>query len=521
MANAVVPIMLGQDYQARFFWTEACRLFQPRSKVIEVAYDLNDIKAFDDIVVYYSTPILGERGESVAADYYQIKYHVNQAGSVTCEALADPAFIGASKICLLERLRDAQLKYAPDGINCRFHLVLPWPIHPDDPLALLVGNQGGEIRLDVLFDGKGPGSKMGKIRYAWRRRLGLQNDDELRCVLTPLRIHANASNLAGLQKTLDGLLWQAGFMPVPEDCQVHPYDDLIRKLRCNDRYRFTRDELKTICEQEELWRGQPHLPSDAKQLGIRSFSRWAEHMEDETDECLCFLNHFEDRYIKKENLWHSNIGPELVGFLANNVQPGGVYDVHLDTHSAVAFTAGYCLDSKCGADVAPVQRTRSGRVAWRASTNIASQPAALWSSEEHVCNSEGNEVALAIGITHDILPDVNEYVQKSLPGVRRIIICRPQTAAGSTAIRDGTHALHMAQQLSALVKRERTADEKENLLHIFAAAPNGLMFIIGQHARGFGKCTLYEFDFEGNRSGAYQPAIVLPNDVSSTCNSIN
>ena len=42
------------------------------------------------------------------------------------------------------------------------------------------------------------------------------------------------------------------------------------------------------------------------------------------------------------------------------------------------------------------------------------------------------------------------------------------------------------------------------------AAPNGFMFFLGQLARGFGKTSLYEYDFELNAPGAYTPALTLP-----------
>ena len=46
--------------------------------------------------------------------------------------------------------------------------------------------------------------------------------------------------------------------------------------------------------------------------------------------------------------------------------------------------------------------------------------------------------------------------------------------------------------------------------HVFALAPNGFMFFLGQLARGFGKTSLYEYDFVLNAPGAYTPALTLP-----------
>src|SRR4029079_13452206 len=76
------------------------------------------------------------------------------------------------------------------GTGARFNLISAWPIHPDDELAALVSRRNGELRLEKLFDGTTDRSAMGKIRKAWRDRLKVKTDDELKTILTPLRIHA-------------------------------------------------------------------------------------------------------------------------------------------------------------------------------------------------------------------------------------------------------------------------------------------------------------------------------------------
>jgi hypothetical protein len=63
--------------------------------------------------------------------------------------------------------------------------------------------------------------------------------------------------------------------------------------------------------------------------------------------------------------------------------------------------------------------------------------------------------------------------------------------------------------VSSLLK-QRSGTEREGLLHIFAAAPNGFMFVLGQLSQGFGKALLYEYDFDSNALGAYKPSIRFP-----------
>lgn len=516
MADAVVARDQGGDYQARFFWLQACRLFQPHTKVARVAYELSRIKSFDDVVVTYKEPLRLERGDVVETDYFQVKFHVSQAGSFTYQSLVDPKFINATRFSLLQKLHNAQKSSAQNGRGARFIIVSPWVAHPDDPLAPLISTNGGEIRLQVLFDGTGTGSRMGKVRSLWRSHLQLSDDDELAAVLRPLRIEQGADNLGKISELLNLHLSLSGMALVEAGHLVNPYDDLIRKLLAQGQNEFTQEQLQEILAREKLWRGIPARHEDARRIGIRSFMRWAEHMEDETEEMLDFVKHFDNRNIREHTLWNGTILPEVSAFLSKYGRSSKTYHLLLDTHSSIAFAAGYSVEAKSGADIVPVQRTRSGREPWRA--EVAGEPAHYpsWSQTEHPCGSTGDDVVVAISVTHDVTEDVDEFVKNELPEVGRIIICKVESGPSQSAILDGTHALVLAQKLAALVKR-RSREERSGVLHIFAAAPSAFMFFLGQTARGFGRCMLYEYDFDSNAMGAYRPSIALPdNRVIST-----
>ena len=162
MARAVSARMQGDDYQARFFWLQVCRLFQPHTKVASVGYEVEDAKAFDDVVVAYYPPVNDDRGGRVTTDYFQVKFHVSQDGAIGFDSLMDPRFIGATRFSFLERLRDAYIKTKQRG-GCRFTLVTPWAIDPADPLAHLINNNAGQLHLNRLFE-PGARSRMGHLR---------------------------------------------------------------------------------------------------------------------------------------------------------------------------------------------------------------------------------------------------------------------------------------------------------------------------------------------------------------------
>jgi hypothetical protein len=510
MANSTVPILHGFDYQARWFWLQACRLFSDYQKVIRVGYELDSVKSFDDVAVYYSSPIVDTvTGERISVDYYQIKFHIDSVGAVSYENLMDPSFIGAKSESLLNKVLVAQKLLTTGDAGCRFYLAVPWPILQKDPLADLIGKCDGEIRFDVLFNPRsGPTSRIGRVREAWREHLGLSSDGELARALRPLRIKANAQDLADLNDRLSDKLNIAGMEPLDPN-QYNRYDDVIRKARAQGRKVFTRDDIQAICEQNNLWRGCSITNDQVVSIGIRSFLRWAEYMEDETEAMICLAQYFDGRRIEKRESWNDAIAPSVAGFLSLNIQRGRIHHVYLDTHTSVAFLAGYCLDSKCGAEVIPIQKTRRKSEIWKPAPCAAVDAFSSWASECVKCGT-GPDVALSISATHDVMKDVQSYVSRVLPSVGRIISCKTMPTPSPTAVQGASHALFLSQQLAAFVKGERTDTERGAVMHIFASAPNGLVFFIGQLARGFGRCILYEYDFEANALGAYEPSIALP-----------
>jgi hypothetical protein len=73
----------------------------------------------------------------------------------------------------------------------------------------------------------------------------------------------------------------------------------------------------------------------------------------------------------------------------------------------------------------------------------------------------------------------------------------------------GDHALELTQQLVPRAAR-RTPAERAGTLHLFAAAPNALLFYLGQLAHGLGRTTMYEYDFDSLRPGAYTSSLTFP-----------
>ena len=507
MAKAVAARLQGDDYQIRFFWLQACRLLEDRTKVVSVEIESDDVKSLDDVVVRYKG--YSEMGEPIDADFYQVKFHVTSNGAFTWQLMMDPSFVNANSVSILQRLLNAQRKHAPEGCGCRFNIFSPWTAHPDDELASFHSLSDGRLRWDVLSRG-GAKSRMGKVRNQWKRHMGLGSDEELRQLLNLVRLHQGPM-LEKLGDDLNARLRLAGLAPVQHGSVVNQYDDLGRKIIQKGLKALSRDTLEKICRECGLWVGRTLEEPDAVRIGIRSFWRYAEHLEDETDVALCLLRHFNGRFPKVPDTWNGIIAPEVATFLREHVKPSRPYHIRLQTHGSIAFIAGWELNPKSGVDIVPVQDSLAGRHVWRRATvppEIEQQYPKWQVSDTKLESSDGPDTVLAISATHSIEADVLKYVHHNVKAAGHIIRCR-LPSSGPTSVRDGTHAHLLAQNLAASVREMRGRHGGDGVLHIFFSAPNGVMFLFGRLAHVLGRLVLYEYDFEAG-GAAYYPSISIP-----------
>ena len=485
----------------------------PHSNAARVSYEWDEVKGFDDVVVVYEPPVPNDRGGSCHADYYQVKFHVTQSHQIQASDLMAPTFIGTSTVSLLERLKTTQEKMQAQDQPYRLILVTPWHIDSKDILGSLVSNNAGEIRLDRLLKG-GSKSAMGHLRNEWADHLKIPVA-ELPEMLKPLRVWAGFGTLSHVNEQLKSILPVAGLKPLSDSSISSAYDDLIRKLVRAGKNSFSATDMRAICRNEGLWVGASGDRHGDRDIGIRSFIRRAEYMEDDTEAMLDLVPYFSGRRITNPGLWANEIIRDVRAFLADVVRPGKTYRIHLDTHTSVAMLAGYLLDSKAGVSVAPMQKTLYGKEVWKAGIAADPRESPGWSFTKVGKDSDAGDLAIALSITHDATRDVEAYLSASGLRVRELLNATVEGGPSSTAILDGDHVFRLIQELTATLRQKRVADMR--VIHLFIAGPNAFSFVLGQHARAFGQCRLYEYDFETSQLGAYEPSLEFPveNDVNA------
>jgi len=269
-------------------------------------------------------------------------------------------------------------------------------------------------------------------------------------------------------------------------------------------------------------RGSRALPAcpgaSLLRLGIRTFSDaggvpvWGQEMDEESDEILDLRPFFTgkgNRFIKDHALWQSEVFPRLRDFLARAAASRGPLHLNLAAHSSLAFAAGYVLNAKCGLDVTLRQRGRIGVQEWRVAAVAPNKEILFKKRRDLPGDPAARDVAVAVSITRPVLADVQVYLETSQLAVRRTMQAELAAGPSLTGVRDGLHALRLAEVLASKLCA-RTVEERFGVLHLFASAPNALLFFLGQLTHGLGRVQLYEHDFDSVLPGAYIPSLLLP-----------
>jgi hypothetical protein len=506
MAKANVARHQGDAFQARLFWLYAACLLDPHSNIVRVAYETGP-KSFDDILIEYDpkVPMRDQEGHPLYRRYIQCKGHTS-AGVFGYADLIDPEFINASRFSLLQRVYQAQKNHAPDGLGCRFELKTNWRIRPDDPLIELIGKSSDAINVDRLFEGKTENSCMGQVRRSWREHLKI-DDAALRLVARVLAVSESPESLMTLRERLDERFAAVGLKRVPASESAFVYDDLVKKLLGQGRMEFDRDSFRQMARGEGLladraatWNGLT--------IGVRSFMHPIDDLENRCDRVLDLVSYFEGRYICDPADWQT-LYCKLHDFVLDAARMGDLLRVIVDTHVSLAFAVGALLNVKSGKRI-EIEQRGLGRRFWSMDdeTVDSTWPKPVFELEQLA--DVGEEVAVAVSLTHNVSHDVRAFVARNLSQTGCILHCRLDGGHSHQAVRCGSHAWKIAEELAQQLTRLMPGGKHPTRVHLFVAGPNGFAFFLGQNQQAIGLTAIYEWDFEGQRGGGYSLAFSLP-----------
>lgn len=500
MAKANIARRQGDDYQARLFWLKASALLDRKSPVVKVSYETGP-KSFDDISIEYElngAPIDHE-GNPIRRRHVQSKWHTT-AGVFGYQDLADPKFINAERHSFLQRAKLAHAGNGSSANGSRLELVTNWRPQANDPLIKLVRKESDALDLSSLFDGTTDKSQMGQVRKLWREHLEI-DDEGLRAIVRTLAIAETTESLAALRERLDERFAAVGMKRVPANESSFLYDDLIVKLLAQGRIEFDKDSFRAMCDREGLL-AEPAPHDNSITVGVRSFMHPIDNLEDRADRMLNLVPYFDGRYIHNDEDWQRKLLPALRDFLLGAARESDHLRLIIDAHVSLAFACGALLNVKSGKYIEIEQRT-AGRRFWKADDGAlnSSWPKFLVTVEK--IGNEPGDIVLAISLTHDVSRAVSAFAKQAIDRAAHVVHLMPEGGVSQHAVQCGRHASMLAEVAARQVQSLKSGHPGVQRVHIFIAGPNGFTFFLGQHQQAIGPCTLYEWDFDGQRGGDY------------------
>lgn len=499
MANAIAARHHGDSYQARHFWHHALPMLDPASDIATIAYDFSDKKSFDDVVICYNPPRGQTDREPLSKHFMQVKWQANLDHEFGYADLIDPKFINAASVSLLERLRDAQTL---GEVGTRYSLVTTARIKANDPLLALVNNVDGTLRLSDLKKG-GPKSKMGQVRSLWCAALKISDEAELFGVLSNFAIRDSQPNLEDMRSVVVTTARSVGLQMAPSYGSDFRPDALASELINCGFENLDREVLLNFLSQHGLKPAASILDETLfTDLLIKSFERLATDTA-KFDDVLDLTGKFEGRYLAPNCNWKTDVAIPVMQYLTQQARENPYIRLGMDAHASFAFVSGRTLHLKSGVRTEIYQSGRRGPELWHAEDadgNVES-----FDTKFDDLNG-GSELAVSVSVAQPTHSAVNTFIKGALPDVGYVLSCQLSNGPSQTGITGGHHAAYLSDQIAQLVKslRETHALSK---VHLFVAAPNALLFYLGQQAQTLGRHQMYEYDIDGEQGGSYFPSV--------------
>lgn len=501
----------GDVYQGLFFWRQAADLLRPTSLVERVVLEHDDAEGVDDVAVFYRAPGVDAGGWLASADYFQLKYHVDNRDMYSSDALIDPSFIDA-KVSLLHRFHKAYKRLSAQGHSgFRLHLASNWRWKDDDKLASLLREYDG--RLPDRFFGDSAKGDLGRVREKWRTHLSV-DEDAFASFARTLRLRLDHFGRHEFKAYVYAVLQAAGLRTPSADRSACPYESLIQQFLMNGQNSFDEAAFRALCQREGLLAEVVAQQPRPFTIGVRSFVRFAERLESEVDELVCVSANFAGRMPTHGDSWRGS-AEKISAFLGEEGRRSRLRGIEsaiaLECHGSFALLAGWELSRNSGVKIAPLQKPSLD--VWRPDERAATGPS--WAAPQTVeKNSDADDVAICLSVTHDVRKDVEAFLaSRSAPSVRRLVTICPEGGPSPRSVLGPDHAYQLAAALPALLTSARPA--RGATAHFFFACPNALMFFIGQQREALGRLGLYEFDFGVERDGSYQFSFSVPHPAKA------
>lgn len=237
----------GDDYQHLYSWHVLLQLLDERGLYDHGYVEHPEAGAADDVALY---PVAGS---GAAAEYHQVKFHVDHSDSYSFSTLTAP--MGQSGRSLLQRLFESWRKLRQSG-EVQVWLVSNWSAAPD------LGDyiDGNQNCMSSKFFAEPPGKRLKTVLAQWQQQLGA-TAEELRAFCRDLRLRLGYGGFVDLEGGVDDRMARYGLSTGP-NARAIAIDEVRRWIKeGGGAKRVTRESLRESIRARQLWAQREEGPA--------------------------------------------------------------------------------------------------------------------------------------------------------------------------------------------------------------------------------------------------------------------
>lgn len=474
MSNArIAAIDEGTTYQRLIFWKYAFNLLLPDSDIALVKYEESELTPCDDVVVCYKHNLYeDEISCPYNADYIQCKFKVGNENKIKFTDLIDPNYYGNKESFLF---RAHKLYSSLDDKNVRLILYSTVFVDSDDEIFKEISNVNHALRIENLFKSKKRAIKC-TLEKA-KKHIGV-SEDEFKDFLSRIRFKFGKS----IEDEREQIKNICGLANIKYDRSQtgDKLSEILRRMNLSRKTNFDCKTVSEICIENNLYIKKENY------IGVISNS-WgddkAKQSQSYGDNVLDLTKYFDGKTLKYEFSW-SDVIKEIKGFCNSRIKFGEKYVFNLSSIYSVCFAVGKQIGYKI-AQISFINRAGCFE-------KELFERCAIAEEKEEICDDTSNNenAILAFSFNGSIIDDVRDYVVENIPNSRIL------SEVINAPMQNITNNLFwMAMESFCEEARSWLKSVKPEHIHIFYRGPAEGAFVIGQYAKEWGECTVYEFAF--------------------------
>jgi hypothetical protein len=456
----------GDDYQHLIGWYWACQSLVD-ADIISVSIEESAGGAFDDIVV---------RRHTGRDCYDQIK------SSNTDETIVDSVWLTTATAAKgkspLRHFHATWAAHRHETPRPQFRLTTNRTFDPKDPVLKLRDKHSNTVHR--LLQPKSARSFAGKQRKAWATHLGI-TEAELLEFLSEFELHHEGGETSWFRQARDAMR-AAGLRT--DDAAVIRGRDLVRDWVKTGAGPQTRDAIRRQVAEADLLARTGTLI-----FAVHAIDRPAHSLQPAVT--VDFVDLYEGatdrerRQLRDPGDWQGVVMPSLAK-ATRDLEAFGIRRVHITGAMRLPmwFAIGVRLPDIRGWVLSVDQRTDE----WRSNTPPAHVDARQIGGVEL---GQGPDLAVAAALTHEITADVADYLRGVTAPVHELLALGPVSGPGQGAVPNAAFAVGWVHAARARIRDavKRTGAPR---LHLFFAAPQGAVLMLGHHWNLMPPTTVYE-----------------------------